>query len=111
GGGGARRRRGAGGGGGRAGTPRGGGGGCAVRGSPPGGGEPVFDRLGGDLARGMLSLPASKGFEVGSGFAGTRLTGREHNDEFYMDGGRVRTRSNRRGGVQGGIANAEAVCV
>ena len=64
---------------------------CAVRGCPPGWGEPVFDRLEADLAKAMLSLPASKGFEVGSGFAGTELTGREHNDEFYMDGDRVRT--------------------
>ena len=57
---------------------------CAVRGCPPGWGEPVFDRLEADLARAVLSLPASKGFEIGSGFAGTDLTGREHNDEFYM---------------------------
>ena len=59
---------------------------CAVRGCPPGWGEPVFDRLEADLAKAVLSLPASKGFEIGSGFAGTELTGREHNDEFYMDG-------------------------
>ena len=57
----------------------------------------------------MLSLPASKGFEIGSGFAGTDLTGREHNDEFYMDGDRVRTRTNRSGGVQGGITNGETI--
>jgi chorismate synthase len=82
---------------------------CAVRGCPPGWGEPVFDRLEADLAKGMLSLPASKGFEVGSGFAGTELTGREHNDEFYMEGDRVRTRTNRSGGVQGGITNGETV--
>jgi chorismate synthase len=82
---------------------------CAVRGCPPGWGEPVFDRLEADLAKGMLSLPASKGFEVGSGFAGTDLTGRDHNDEFYMDGDRVRTRTNRSGGVQGGITNGETV--
>ena len=68
---------------------------CAVRGCPPGWGEPVFDRLEADLAKAMLSLPASKGFEIGSGFAGTDLTGCEHNDEFYMDGDRVRTRTNR----------------
>jgi chorismate synthase len=80
-----------------------------VRGCPPGWGEPVFDRLEADLAKAMLSLPASKGFEVGSGFAGTELTGREHNDEFYMDGDRVRTKSNRSGGVQGGITNGETV--
>ena len=82
---------------------------CAARGCPPGWGEPVFDRLEADLAKAMLSLPASKGFEVGSGFAGTELTGREHNDEFYMDGDRVRTKSNRSGGVQGGITNGETV--
>ena len=82
---------------------------CAVRGCPPGWGEPVFDRLEADLAKGMLSLPASKGFEIGSGFAGTELTGLEHNDEFYMDGDRVRTRTNRSGGVQGGITNGETI--
>jgi chorismate synthase len=63
---------------------------CAVRGCPVGWGEPVFDRLEADLAKGMMSLPASKGFEIGSGFAGTALTGLEHNDEFFMDGDRVR---------------------
>jgi chorismate synthase len=82
---------------------------CAARGLPPGWGEPVFDRLEGDLAKGMLSLPASKGFEIGSGFAGTDLTGSEHNDAFYMEGERVRTRTNRSGGVQGGISNGETV--
>jgi len=82
---------------------------CAVRGCPPGWGEPVFDRLEADLAKALLSLPASKGFEIGSGFAGTDLTGREHNDEFYMDGDRVRTRTNRSGGVQGGITNGETI--
>lgn len=82
---------------------------CAVRGCPPGWGEPVFDRLEADLAKAMLSLPASKGFEIGSGFAGTDLTGLEHNDEFYMDGGRVRTRTNNSGGVQGGISNGETI--
>jgi chorismate synthase len=82
---------------------------CAVRHCPVGWGEPVFDRLEADLAKAVLSLPASKGFEVGSGFAGTDLTGREHNDEFYMDGDRVRTRTNRSGGVQGGITNGETI--
>jgi chorismate synthase len=82
---------------------------CVARGCPPGWGEPVFDRLEADLAHAMLSLPASKGFEIGSGFAGTELTGLEHNDTFYMDGDRVRTRTNRSGGVQGGITNGEAV--
>jgi chorismate synthase len=82
---------------------------CAVRGCPPGWGEPVFDRLEADLAKAMLSLPASKGFEIGSGFAGTDLTGLEHNDEFYMEGDRVRTYTNRSGGVQGGITNGETI--
>ena len=82
---------------------------CAVRGCPPGWGEPVFDRLEADLARAVMSLPASKGFEIGSGFAGTDLTGLEHNDEFYMEGDRVRTRTNRSGGVQGGITNGETI--
>ena len=82
---------------------------CAVRGCPPGWGEPVFDRLEADLAKAVLSLPASKGFEIGSGFAGTDLRGSQHNDEFYMEAGRVRTRTNRSGGVQGGITNGETI--
>ena len=82
---------------------------AAARGCPPGWGEPVFDRLEADLARAVMSLPASKGFEIGSGFAGTDLTGAEHNDEFYMEGDRVRTRTNRSGGVQGGISNGETI--
>src|SRR5262245_12252010 len=82
---------------------------CAARGCPPGWGEPVFDRLEADLAKAMLSLPASKGFEVGSGFGGTDLTGLEHNDEFYMAGDRVRTRTNNSGGIQGGISNGETI--
>lgn len=82
---------------------------CVIRGVPAGLGEPVFDKLEAELAKGMLSLPATKGFEIGSGFAGTRLTGREHNDAFYMDGERVRTRTNRSGGIQGGISNGEPI--
>lgn len=82
---------------------------CVVRGCPPGWGEPVFDRLEADLAKAMLGLPATKGFEIGSGFAGTLMTGAEHNDEFYMEGDKVRTRTNRSGGVQGGISNGEPV--
>ncbi len=80
-----------------------------ARGVPPGWGEPVFDRLEADLGKAMLSLPASKGFEIGSGFAGTLLTGLEHNDAFRMEGKRVRTTTNRSGGVQGGISNGELV--
>ncbi len=82
---------------------------CVVRGAPVGLGEPVFDKLEADLARAMMSLPASKGFEIGSGFAGTRLRGSEHNDAFFEEGGRVRTRTNRSGGVQGGISNGEDI--
>jgi chorismate synthase len=83
---------------------------CVCRNVPVGLGEPVFDKLEADLARGMMSLPASKGFEIGSGFAGTRLTGIEHNDPFTVDAsGRVRTVSNRSGGVQGGISNGEPI--
>jgi chorismate synthase len=83
---------------------------CAVRGCPAGWGDPVFDKFEAELAKAMLSLPASKGFEIGSGFEGTDMTGIEHNDEFYVDGrGRVRTRTNRSGGVQGGITNGETV--
>ncbi len=82
---------------------------CVVRGCPTGIGEPVFDRLEADLAKAMLSLPATKGFEIGSGFSGTLLTGAEHNDHFYMEGAKVRTRTNHSGGVQGGISNGEPI--
>jgi len=82
---------------------------CVIRNCPPGLGEPVFDKLEADLAKGMLSLPATKGFEIGSGFGGTRLTGRGHNDAFRMRDGRVTTTSNRSGGVQGGISNGMPV--
>ena len=78
-----------------------------MRGLPVGLGEPVFDRLEADLAKAMLSLPATKGFEVGSGFAGTFQTGSAHNDAFYREGDDIRTRSNNSGGVQGGISNGE----
>jgi len=80
---------------------------AVVRGLPAGWGEPVFDKIDADLAKAMLSLPACKGFDVGSGFAGIAMMGSEHNDIFYMDGDRVRTRTNRSGGVQGGITNGE----
>lgn len=82
---------------------------CVVRRLPAGWGEPVFDKLDADLAKAMLSLPATKGFEVGSGFAGTTLRGSEHNDAFRMIDGRVRTTTNRSGGVQGGISNGEPI--
>lgn len=71
--------------------------------------SPVFDKLEAELAKAMLSLSATKGFGIGSGFAGSRMLGSEHNDEFYMENGQVRTRSNRSGGVQGGISNGEDI--
>lgn len=80
-----------------------------ARGVPPGWGEPVFDRLEADLAKAMLSLPASKGFDIGSGFSGILLTGTQHNDSFRMKGGKVRTTTNRSGGIQGGISNGETI--
>jgi chorismate synthase len=83
---------------------------CVARNVPKGLGEPVFDKLEADLAKGVMSLPASKGFEIGSGFAGTLLTGSEHNDEFYIDEtGAARTVTNRSGGIQGGITNGETI--
>ena len=83
---------------------------CVARNVPPGLGEPVFDKLEADLAKALMSLPAAKGFEVGSGFAGTALTGSAHNDPFVTDAvGRTRTTSNRSGGIQGGISNGESI--
>src|SRR4051812_9789892 len=82
---------------------------CVIRNTPPGWGEPVFDKLEAELAKAMMSLPATKGFEIGSGFAGTRQRGSEHNDPFVMEQGRVRTTSNRSGGIQGGISNGENI--
>lgn len=80
-----------------------------ARGVPAGWGAPVFDRLEADLAKAMLSLPASKGFEIGSGFGSALMTGLEHNDAFRMQDGKVRTVTNRSGGVQGGISNGETI--
>jgi chorismate synthase len=82
---------------------------CVVRNAPVGLGEPVFDKLEADLAKAMLSLPATKGFEIGSGFSATLLRGSEHNDAFEMRGGRVRTSTNYSGGIQGGISNGEEI--
>jgi chorismate synthase len=80
-----------------------------ARGVPPGWGEPVFDRLEADLGKAMLSLPAAKGFDIGSGFGGIRLTGTQHNDPFRAKGGKVYTTTNRSGGVQGGISNGQTI--
>jgi chorismate synthase len=82
---------------------------CVARNVPTGLGEPVFDKLEADLAKAMMSLPASKAFEVGSGMEGTYLLGSEHNDLFYNPGDRIATRTNRSGGIQGGISNGEPI--
>jgi chorismate synthase len=82
---------------------------CVARGIPPGLGEPVFDKLEADLAKAMLSIPAAKAFEIGSGIGATQVLGSQHNDAFETRGGRVRTITNNSGGVQGGISNGEDV--
>ena len=85
---------------------------CVARGVPAGLGDPVFDKLEADLAKALLSLPAARGFEIGSGFAAASMTGIEHNDPFVTGpDGRPRTLSNYSGGVQGGISNGEDVVV
>jgi len=83
---------------------------CVVRRPPVGLGMPVFDKLEADLAKAVMSLPATKGFEIGSGFGGTLLRGSEHNDAFLpSDDGRLRTATNNSGGIQGGISNGEEI--
>jgi chorismate synthase len=82
---------------------------CVCRNVPVGLGEPVFDKLEAKLAHAMLSIPATKGFEIGSGFDGTRMRGSEHNDPYINRGGVLGTRTNRSGGVQGGISNGEPI--
>ena len=85
---------------------------CVARRVPPGLGEPVFDKLDAELAKAALSLPAAKGFEIGSGFGGVAMAGREHNDPFTPGpDGRPRTATNRSGGVQGGISNGEDIVI
>ena len=69
----------------------------------------LFDKMEAQLARAMLSIPATKGFEIGSGFSGTRLTGSKHNDPFILRGDRLGTLTNHSGGVQGGISNGEEI--
>lgn len=81
-----------------------------IRGVPAGLGEPVFDKLNADLGKSMLSINAVKGFEIGSGFEGTKLKGSEHNDEFYLDkDNKIRTKTNNAGGVLGGISSGETI--
>lgn len=82
---------------------------CLVRGVPVGWGEPVFDKLHADLGKAMLSINAVKGFQIGSGFDGLDMTGSEQNDVFEMRDGRIRTRTNHSGGIQGGISNGENI--
>lgn len=83
---------------------------CVIRNAPAGLGEPVFDKLEAKLAHAMLSIPATKGFEIGSGFAGTELPGSKHNDAFIKgENGSLRTKTNKSGGVQGGISNSEDI--
>lgn len=86
---------------------------CVARNVPAGLGSPVFDKLEADLAKACMSIPAAKGFESGDGFEGTLLTGKEHNDEFYIDKetGATRTKTNRSGGIQGGISNGENIVI
>ncbi len=82
---------------------------CVCRNVPIGPGEPIFDKLEARLAQAMLSLPATKGFDIGSGFAGTKMRGSQHNDPFVQKGQRLGTVTNHSGGVQGGISNGEPV--
>ncbi len=80
-----------------------------IKNSPVGLGEPVFEKLHAELGKAMLGINAVKGFEYGSGFEGIKLRGSQHNDEFYNDGERIRTKTNLSGGVQGGISNGEDI--
>jgi len=82
---------------------------CVIKNTPVGLGEPVFDKLHAELGKAMLSINAVKGFEYGSGFEGVRLRGSQHNDEFYNEGGKIRTKTNHSGGIQGGISNGEDI--
>jgi len=82
---------------------------CVVKGVPPGLGEPVYDKLHADLGKAMLGINAAKGFEYGSGFQGVSRRGSDHNDLFYMDKDRIRTKTNNSGGIQGGISNGEDI--
>jgi chorismate synthase len=82
---------------------------CVCRNVPAGLGEPIFDKLEALLAHAMLSIPATKGFEIGSGFTGARMRGSRHNDPFVQKNGRLGTQSNHSGGIQGGISNGESI--
>jgi chorismate synthase len=82
---------------------------CICRNVPVGLGEPIFDKIDALLAHAMLSIPACKGFEIGSGFSGAAMRGSEHNDPFVQKGDRLGTTTNYSGGVQGGISNGEPI--
>jgi chorismate synthase len=82
---------------------------CVIKNTPVGLGEPVFDKLHAELGKAMLSINAVKGFEYGSGFTGVELRGSQHNDEFVNESGRIRTKTNHSGGIQGGISNGEDI--
>lgn len=82
---------------------------CVIKGVPPGLGEPVFDKLHAELAKAMMGINAVKGFEYGSGFAGVEMNGSSHNDEFYVENDKVKTRTNYSGGIQGGISNGQDI--
>ncbi len=78
---------------------------CVIENAPAGLGEPVFDKLHAELGKAMLSINAVKGFEYGSGFEGIKMRGSGHNDEFYEEDGKIKTKTNHSGGIQGGISN------
>jgi chorismate synthase len=82
---------------------------CVIKNTPVGLGEPVFDKLHAELGKAMLSINAVKGFEYGSGFEGVKLNGSQHNDEFVNEGGKIKTKTNHSGGIQGGISNGEDI--
>lgn len=80
-----------------------------IQNTPVGLGEPVFEKLHAELGKAMLSINAVKGFEYGSGFRGISMRGSQHNDPFYNEAGRIRTKTNHSGGIQGGISNGEDI--
>ena len=82
---------------------------CVIKNVPIGLGEPVFNRLQAQLAFAMMNINAVKGFEYGEGFAAAQMRGGEHNDEFFNDNGKIKTRTNHSGGIQGGISNGEDI--
>lgn len=82
---------------------------CVIKNTPVGLGEPVFDKLHAELGKAMLSINAVKGFEYGSGFEGVSMLGSQHNDEFYIEDDKVKTKTNFSGGIQGGISNGDDI--